>query len=54
MGAGLYTDADLVKRVFTSHSNQQSIYEDLRVVKEQENSLYDRFVSYLSAAALGV
>lgn len=48
----VYTDADLVKRVFTSHSNLKSIYEDLLVVKEQENSLYDRFVSYLSAAGL--
>jgi len=46
----IYTDADLIKRVFTSHNNLKSIYEDLRQVKERESCLYDRFFSYLSAA----
>ena len=46
----VYTDPELVKSVFSSHTTLRSIYEDLRIIKEREHSLYARFVSYFSAA----
>lgn len=46
----VYTDPELVKSVFSSHTTLRSIYEDLRIIKEREHSLYASFVSYLYAA----
>jgi len=46
----VYEDPELVRNIFTSYSALKAVYEDIRIIKEKESCLHERFGSYLEAA----
>lgn len=43
----VYQEPEIVKRLFSSVNSVKSVFEDLKVLKEREGCLHERFVSYL-------
>lgn len=43
----VYQEPEIVKRLFYSVNSVKSVFEDLKVLKEREGCLHERFVSYL-------
>lgn len=42
----VYEEPEIVKKIWTSYSALKAVFEDIRILKEKESSLHERFVSY--------
>ena len=43
----VYNDPDIVRIILHSYNTVRSVYEDMKVIKERESPLQQRFINYL-------